>query len=314
MGATFADHQILAVAGRGAMGMVFKARHLKLERDVALKVIAPELSEDSEFRIRFQREFEAEVSIRHPNVVRVYGAGAKDGRLYVTMQYVEGSDLAAVLPAGASSSRRSPRALIAQVADALDAAHARGIVHRDVKPANVLIEGEGETTALHPHRLRADEERQRVNAPLTKAGSFLGTCDYAAPEQLLGERIDARVDVYALGCMLYQAVDGQVPVPAPGVGGDDARPHGRAAAGARAGTPPGRRARSTTWSLTAMAKDPDERYPTAGALGRAALRRHALITTAPYGRDREPVPAVDGDDAYSSAVSSSASKCSLAAA
>ena len=100
VGATFADHLILGVAGRGAMGMVFKARHLKLERDVALKVIAPELSEDREFRIRFQREYEAEVSIRHPNVVRVYGAGAKDGRLYVTMQYVEGSDLAACSAGG----------------------------------------------------------------------------------------------------------------------------------------------------------------------------------------------------------------------
>ena len=110
VGATFADHLILGVAGRGAMGMVYNARHLKLEREVALKVIAPELSEDREFRIRFQREYEAEVSIRHPNVVRVYGAGAKDGRLYVTMQYVDGLRPGdGCWQAGASSSRRWPR-------------------------------------------------------------------------------------------------------------------------------------------------------------------------------------------------------------
>ena len=114
VGATFADHTILAVAGRGAMGVVYRARHATLGREVALKVIAAELAEDREFRIRFQREFEAEVSIRHPNVVRVYGAGAKDGRLYVTMQYVEGSDLATVLKRGRLDPKVAAR-LIAQV-------------------------------------------------------------------------------------------------------------------------------------------------------------------------------------------------------
>ena len=110
MGATFADHQILAVAGRGAMGVVYRARHEKLGRVVALKVIAPELAEDREFRIRFQREFEAEVSIRHPNVVRVYGAGAKDGRLYVTMQYIDGTDLAErAVERQAAGARHAPR-------------------------------------------------------------------------------------------------------------------------------------------------------------------------------------------------------------
>ena len=115
VGATFAEHQILAVAGRGAMGVVYRARHQRLGREVALKVIAPEMAEDREFRIRFQREFEAEVSIRHPNIVRVYGAGAKDGRLYVTMQYIEGTDLARLLSqrahagAGAGGARSSPR-------------------------------------------------------------------------------------------------------------------------------------------------------------------------------------------------------------
>jgi serine/threonine protein kinase len=271
VGATFADHRILGVAGRGAMGTVFRAHHLKLDREVALKVIAPELSEDREFRIRFQREYEAEVSIRHPNVVRVYGAGAKNGRLYVTMQYVNGSDLAKLLAGG----RRLPPAyaarLIAQVADALDAAHAVGIVHRDVKPANILLEGEGDAARCILTDFGLMKNVNASAAPLTQAGSFLGSCDYAAPEQLLGERsIDARVDIYALGCVLYQAVTGEVPFP---------RPVSAATMMAHIDQPPpsiSEHAPDAPPALdavvrTAMAKDPDERYPTAGALGRAAL-------------------------------------------
>jgi len=244
---------------------------LGLERRVALKVIAPELSEDREFRIRFQREYEAEVSIRHPNVVRVYGAGAKNGRLYVTMQYVNGSDLAKLLAGG----RRLPPAyaarLIAQVADALDAAHAVGIVHRDVKPANILLEGEGDAARCILTDFGLMKNVNASAAPLTQAGSFLGSCDYAAPEQLLGERsIDARVDIYALGCVLYQAVTGEVPFP---------RPVSAATMMAHIDQPPpsiSEHAPDAPPALdavvrTAMAKDPDERYPTAGALGRAAL-------------------------------------------
>jgi serine/threonine-protein kinase len=264
VGSTFADHEILGVAGRGAMGVVYRAR--RQGRVVALKVIAPELSSDREFRIRFEREYEAEVSIRHPNVVRVYGAGAKDGRLFVSMQYIDGEDLASVLRRGRLAPAVAAR-VIAQVADALDAAHARGIVHRDVKPANVLVEGD-------MHCILTDfglmKNVSTTAAPLTRAGSFLGSCDYAAPEQLLGERIDARVDVYALGCMLYQAVTGVVPFP---------RPVSAATMLAHMDEPPpivSEHAPDAPRALddvvrTAMAKDPDERYPTAGALGRAAL-------------------------------------------
>jgi serine/threonine protein kinase len=269
VGTTFAEHRIVGIAGRGAMGMVYRARHLKLDRDVALKVIAPELSEDREFRIRFQREYEAEVSIRHPNVVRVYGAGAKDGRLYVTMQYIEGTDLGALLRGGKLAPSLAAR-VISQVADALDAAHARGIVHRDVKPANVLIEGEGDDLHCILTDFGLMKNVSAATEPLTKAGSFLGSCDYAAPEQLLGERIDARVDVYALGCMLYQAVTGQVPFPRPVSAAtmlahmDEPPP---VVSEAAPEAPPG----LDDVVRTAMAKDPEERYPTAGALGRAAL-------------------------------------------
>ena len=156
VGATFADHEIVGVAGRGAMGVVYRAR--RGDRDVALKVIAPELSEDREFRIRFQREYEAEVSIRHPNVVRVYGAGAKDGRLYVTMQYIEGSDLATLLKRG----RLAPA--VAARADRAGRGRARRRPRaRDRPPRRQARQrpdrGRGRGHALHPHRLRADEER-----------------------------------------------------------------------------------------------------------------------------------------------------------
>src|SRR4051812_14075787 len=125
-GTTFAGHVIRGVAGRGAMGTVYRATH-PAHGDVALKVIAAEHSADDEFRARFEGEYRAEASIRHPNVVRVYGAGATDGRLYVTMQYVDGTDLARALAAGPLGPERAA-AIVAQVADGLDAAHAQGIV------------------------------------------------------------------------------------------------------------------------------------------------------------------------------------------
>src|SRR5262249_13087380 len=148
------------------------------------KIIAPELSEDREFRIRFQREYRAEASIQHPNVMRVYGAGAKEGRLYVTMRYIDGTDLERMLAGGRSLDPALAAGLIAQIADGLDAAHARGIVHRDVKPANVLLEGSGDAL----HAVLTDfglMKNLNSKVQLTMAGSFVGTCNYASPEQLL---------------------------------------------------------------------------------------------------------------------------------
>ena len=246
VGATFADHLILGVAGRGAMGMVFKARHLKLERDVALKVIAPELSEDREFRIRFQREYEAEVSIRHPNVVRVYGAGAKDGRLYVTMQYVDGSDLARL-----AGRRAQARAGFRRAADRPGRRRARRRPRaRDRAPRRQARQrpdrGRRRGRALHPHRLRADEERQRVGGAADQ-GRLLPRLLRLRRARAAAGRADRRARG-RLRARLHALPGGHRPgaVPAPGLGGDDARPHGRAAAGrlrARARRPA---ARSTT--------------------------------------------------------------------
>jgi serine/threonine protein kinase len=262
VGSTFADHLIHGVAGRGAMGIVYRATNVPLEREVALKVIAPELSEDREFRIRFQREYRAEASINHPNVMRVYGAGAKEGLLYVTMRYIEGTDLGRLLTGGRSLAPALAAGLVAQVAEALDAAHARGIVHRDVKPANVLLDGPEDA----PHAILTDfglMKNLNSKVQLTMAGSFVGTCNYASPEQLLSEGIDARTDVYALGCVLYLSLTGEVPFPR-----ESSASRMYAHLDVPAPVLPGPLGEVI---LRAMAKDPAERFQSAGELGRAAV-------------------------------------------
>jgi serine/threonine protein kinase len=257
-GTDFAGHRIAGLAGRGAMGTVYRATD-PAGRDVALKVLAAALTDDPEFRFRFEREARAAAMIHHPNVVRVYGGGAHAGRLYVSMRYVDGTDLARRLASGPLAPRAAAE-LIAQVADGLDAAHAQGIVHRDVKPANVLLEGDH--AELTDFGLMKDV---KATTPLTVAGTFIGTCDYAAPEQLLGLPIDARADVYGLGCVLYQALTGQVPFPR-----DSAPATMFAHVEAPVPTVPGAPAFDAVIA-TALAKDPAGRYATAGELGRAAL-------------------------------------------
>src|SRR3954447_22107517 len=212
IGSTFAEHVIKGVAGYGGMGVVYRATHIPLEREVALKLIAPEFSQDAEFRRRFRREFRATASIRHPNVIPIYHAGEHDGLLYVTMRYVEGTDLARLLAVRRRLEPEVAADLIAQVAAALDAAHRAGIVHRDIKPANVLIETEGDRmhAVLTDFGLMKD---LRATTQITEAGTVIGTCDYAAPEQLREGPLDARADVYALGGVLYQALTGRVPFP-----------------------------------------------------------------------------------------------------
>jgi serine/threonine protein kinase len=206
-GTIFAGHRIEMVAGRGGMGVVYKATQLALDRTVALKVIAAGLLEDQTVRARFVRESKVAASIDHPNVIPIYYAGEEQGIAYIAMRYVAGDDVRSLVRReGPLNPERAAR-IASQLGSALDAAHAAGLVHRDIKPANVLMGPDDHVYltdfGLTKHALSV--------AGSTKPGHWVGTLDYVAPEQIRGERVDARVDVYALGCLLYFTLTGEVP-------------------------------------------------------------------------------------------------------
>ena len=207
LGTVIAGYKIEERIGRGGMGVVYRAEHLNLRRRAAIKIIAPDLAESSGFRERFTREARIAAALQHPNIVTVYDAGEVDGLLYLAMQYIEGEDLSAILQ---KDGRLRPYRAIdvcRQVAAALDAAHAMGLIHRDVKPANVLIEGR--TAFLTDFGLT--KQLEGTNAQITRVGDVVGTIHYVAPEQIEGRKVSARTDVYALGCLLYHCLSGQVP-------------------------------------------------------------------------------------------------------
>ena len=201
----FAGYRIEAELGRGGMGVVYRATDLQLERPVALKLIAPELSEDPAFRGRFLTETRLAASLDHPHVLPVHAAGEHEGRLYLAMRYVEGEDLKALLGREGRLEPQRALAICGQVAEALDAAHARGLVHRDVKPANVLLDARGEAY------LADFGLTKQVGGESTRTGRIVGTLDYLAPEQVRGEGVDGRTDQYALACVLHECLAGQAP-------------------------------------------------------------------------------------------------------
>jgi tRNA A-37 threonylcarbamoyl transferase component Bud32 len=206
LGRVVAGYRIEARIGRGGMGVVYRAEHLNLHRRAAIKLIAPELSDAGGFRERFNHEARIAAALRHPNIVTVYDAGEVDGLLYLAMQYIDGSDLAAVLRRGRLRPYRAID-VCRQVASALDAAHTLGLIHRDVKPANVLIEGRNAFLTDFGLTKQLDAEHGR----LTRAGDVVGTIHYVAPEQIEGGRVGPRTDVYSLGCLLYHCLSGEVP-------------------------------------------------------------------------------------------------------
>jgi DNA-binding beta-propeller fold protein YncE len=249
------------------MGVVYRATQVALNRMVALKVITPELADDELFRERFQREALIAASIDHPNVIPVYAAGEADGLLYIAMRYVEGTDLSELLRHQAGLPSVRAVRIVEQVAGALDAAHRRGLVHRDVKPANVLLADEGEE---HVYLTDFGLTKHAASVGgMTKTGQFIGTPDYTAPEQIRGERSDARTDVYALGCVLYQALTGRVPFQRDT---EVAKiyAHLTDSPPSLADTAPEAAGRFDAVVGRALAKDPGDRYPSAGDLGRAA--------------------------------------------
>ena len=204
-GTIFAGYRVEAVVARGGMGVVYRASDLSLQRPVALKLIAPELAEDERFRGRFLKESRLAASLDHANVVPIYEAGERDGQLYLAMRMVEGSDLKALRRRNGRLGAERALAILGQVASALDAAHRRGLVHRDVKPGNVLIDEDG-------HAYLTDfGVSKKLGLVSTDTGGMVGTLDYLAPEQIRGEPVDARTDGYALACVLYECVAGVPP-------------------------------------------------------------------------------------------------------
>jgi class 3 adenylate cyclase/tetratricopeptide (TPR) repeat protein len=212
VGTDVAGYRVEALLGRGGMGVVYRARQRSLDRPVALKVIAPQYAQDPLLRARFVRESRLAASIDHPNVIPIYEADERDGLLFLAMRYVEGSDLRQLLADSGPLPPERVMRLIAQIAAGLDAAHAQGLVHRDVKPANVLVaSGRGpEHAYLTDFGL---VKRTTSDSELTQPGAWAGTPDYVAPEQLRGAAVDHRADVYALGCLLFEVLTGHVPFP-----------------------------------------------------------------------------------------------------
>jgi tRNA A-37 threonylcarbamoyl transferase component Bud32 len=207
IGSELAGYRIERLLGRGGMSVVYLAEDTRLRRRVALKLLAPELAEDERFRERFLRESRVAASLDHPNVIPIYEAGEAEGVLFIAMRYVEGTDLQRLL---AQERRLEPArtlAILSQVANALDEAHAHGLVHRDVKPGNVLL-------AAHEHVYLSDfglTKQTGSESNLTETGQFMGTADYVSPEQVDREPATAASDQYALGCVLYECLAGEAP-------------------------------------------------------------------------------------------------------
>jgi len=250
IGSTLAGYRIESLIARGGMGVVYRATQLALERPVALKVIAGELAGDDQFRSRFLSESRLAARLEHPSVVPVYDAREDDGELIVAMRLVEGGDLRKLIDRGGPLEPDRAVRLLGQVAGALDAAHAAGIVHRDVKPHNILVEGE--RAYLSDFGLAKAYAETGSGA----GASIVGTVEYMAPEQWRGERVGPAADVYALGCVLYEALTGIVPYARKQSDTEPEIPNGIEAVIERA-----------------VAKDPTERYRTAGDLIRAAAER-----------------------------------------
>jgi serine/threonine protein kinase len=284
VGKEIGGYAVTGRIGEGGMGAVFLAEQRETGQQFALKVLLSETATSEEFRRRFERESQYASSLNHPNIVRVHEFGEVDGVAYMVMEYVPGRDLTAELAGGALSPERTIE-ILEQVASALDAVHATGLYHRDVKPANVLIADDGENGHLRCRLtdFGLSKHPSQDSSPLTSAGFFVGTCQYVAPEQILAKELDHRVDVYSLGCLLYECLAGEPPFK---------RPREEQVLYAHIQDPPPRLtavkpelpAAIDDVIARALAKEPEERYPSCGELVEAA--RAALMVDGSPGPER----------------------------
>lgn len=254
------------------MGSVYLSEDTRLGRHVALKVILPELSDQPDFRRRFEAEARAAAAIEHPNVVPVYSAGLLEGRLYLAMRFVDGQNLNQALDSHGPLGKKDSARILAQVASALDAAHAAGLVHRDVAPANILLEGELGADGVYLTDFGLVRGLESEGTQLTRTHEVIANLDYAAPEQIQGDPVDARTDVYALGCVLYRMRSGARPFP-----GTDTQKMWKIV---NEPLPPLRAEDDPLDRVIARAtaKNPNARYPSAGDLAHAAGDPSAAVT------------------------------------
>ncbi|WP_460370768.1 serine/threonine-protein kinase, partial [Actinocorallia lasiicapitis] len=214
-GRMIGPYQVLDLIGRGGMAEVYMARDQRLGRVVALKILAPHLAFDERFRLRFVRESRTVAGMDHPYIIPIFEAGETDGLLFIAMRYVAGRDLRALMTHTGPLAPERACGLLNQIAAALDAAHEHGLVHRDVKPANVLVSGGGSDSGEHPEHVYLTDFGLTKSATsmsgLTSQGQFVGTPRYISPEQITGDQVDGRCDQYALACVAYEMLAGVPP-------------------------------------------------------------------------------------------------------
>ena len=259
----FGAYQIVGEIGRGGMAIVYKAYQSKLDRYVAIKVLPPQFTFDPEFVKRFELEAKAAAKLKHPNIVTIFDVGEQDGFYYIAMEFVEGVSLADLIHREGSLPPARTANIVAQIASALDYAHALGYIHRDVKPSNIMVGASDHATLTDFGIVKKAAEGTRV----TKSGMMMGTPEYMAPEQIRGQMVDARADVYALGIVCYEMLAGRVPFQ-----GDTAR----VLYGQVNEQPPSMRTLNPRVPLAveqaadgALAKDPSQRYSRAGEFANA---------------------------------------------
>ncbi|MEU6199926.1 serine/threonine-protein kinase [Streptomyces sp. NPDC047061] len=280
VGKEVAGYLIESRLGRGGMAVVYRAHDLRLDRTVALKLLAPELARDDVFRQRFTHESRAAAAIDHPHIVPVFEAGETDGVLYIAMRYVDGRDLRHLLDDEGPSAFPAAVRIAAQVASALDAAHDHGLVHRDVKPGNILV-AQG-TDSDHPEHVYLTDfgltKKSLSLTGFTSVGQFVGTLDYVAPEQIAGRPVDGRCDEYGLACVVHETLTGRPPF----VREDDMAVlwahQNEEPPAVTAARPDLGRAVDEVFAK-ALAKTPDERYPTCLAFVTALRTATATVAS-----------------------------------